>query len=1293
MVQSTCLSDEEISAYLRGLLSESESASFEDHLQGCARCESCLADLEESGDWLTRHLTLAPEQSVNDTRWQGCLDRLREIPIREPSAPSRVVAESKPRMVYHYVLGPRIGQGGMGVVYQSHHPQLHRPVAIKLLSATRATEAAAIGRFQREMRAAGSLDHPGIVRALDAGVWEGTYYFVMEYIDGIDLSRLVHRCGPLAVADACAVIVRAAEALQYAHEHQVLHRDIKPSNLILTRDGSVKILDFGLARVEHGDLHGHEATTMGRLIGTLDYLSPEQASGSLPVDERSDVYGLGATLYRLLTGKPPHGLSSNVPLMGYLKRLTEEEAPSVNDARADVAKPVADIITQLIACRCEDRPRSAGEVAELLAPYCAGSSLETLAHQSIVNQPIDVQDAGTRTLVQSPSDAASAEPDIGPRRGSNVGLHSVLVGVLGILVGLGSLTFWLNSGEGTIKIESEVDEVSLQLVENGEVAESIEVKPGDDSVSVRVGKYVLRLEGNVDSVRMDTEVVTLMRGDTRVVRITREADAKPSAAETLSPTRTVQAHLDRLDAEWALAKEKFGERHPQTEAARASLLKAKQEILSAVTGEEADARTNRGRTYRQWSDIVLRETEPKTVTEGVWAITELSSKETHQQTLETLLKVATWNESRSERPSCADYIAMLNMPRFRPNSDGTMRPITPTAEQTRWKTHYDWPSGYWQNLTAALVASLEKLPVTATVPKLLESVNGDESTAAQNIALMLIAKAANEASASDRAIVRELLRSGASPEVRAFAWHVWIRQLSQDPASVLDADVLSAPQSIRKSIVVTSLLEERIADGVLMGRLAAGLMIENVSIYHRLQISDFLTKLVSDPDSLRPEEKLFVEHVARQTVRRLATSPKEVAASVQSLQFIRALACANLLDEELKVQASERLHAVLSDQVAQRSKLSTIHSYKSFDELPVLLSAMTLVALDGKIPKELVEATLGDSISQELEELRASLFSDAMKTRLQAFQYLFPVQTGRMVLRACSESLGKKDAAGGWDINAYRSVSRVLQGWDEALLFAIFESESSDPELALALGRALERLQTVSRSELQLSLPLASFSDQMLSIALQEPLSGQGGFALRLAQLGGADSDQVFQIATSRLAEEQGEETRKWRVSTVDFSWLLECLAQKELRNRVEAELYDSIVDRLLNESFTRHSEATLTRCYISALEIRREQSLSDNADTLVGLAIGARSKRNFAWLGNRRNAGSREWQLVASYVPQEIVQAALESIIANPPLDEEILINLESKRNRLNQFGLKGPVLNLVNEAVTKISEAMEEA
>ena len=663
MVETACLSEEDLSAYIQGLLPEQDSQQVERHLTGCLRCEECVAELERSGDWLTRHLRLTPEIESADERWQNCLHRLREIPVQErETSDAEPVPELQPaRRIYHYELGTRIGQGGMGVVYRSHHPQLHRPVAIKLLSDSRATEPNAIARFKREMRAAGVLDHPGIVRALDAGVWEGTYYFVMEFIEGTDLSRLVHRCGPLEVADACALVFQAAEALHYAHRHQVLHRDIKPSNLILTHDGAVKILDFGLARVERGGIGGHDATTMGRLVGTLDYLSPEQASGDSNIGEQSDVYGLGATLYRLLSGRPPHGYSGQVPLLGFLKILTENDPPPIEEARRDVPRELASVIARSVAREPEDRPKSAGELAELLAPFAEQSNLDLLSKQAMAFRP--ASDSISAETVM-PGDPMREEPPRKPRVDSqstvSTWLRLFAASLLGVVLCYGGLTFWLETGKGRIKIESDVDNVSLQLLTDGEVTESIEVHPGKEEVRVNVGKYLLRLDGAVDSVRLDTSAVTLMRGDTRVVRIVREPQStaqstaqqtQPAAASGKEPIDQIHEHLTRLETQWKQLQATLGDGNAETAAALQRYVDSKQEILRVVTGETPDAKTSRGRTYQQWTDIVLRETDPATVIEAIQSLTELSTETTHVQTFATLIKIAAWNDSREETRS------------------------------------------------------------------------------------------------------------------------------------------------------------------------------------------------------------------------------------------------------------------------------------------------------------------------------------------------------------------------------------------------------------------------------------------------------------------------------------------------------------------------------------------------------------------------------------------------------------------------------------------------------------------
>lgn len=548
----------------------------------------------------------------------------------------------------------------MGVVYKSWHPQLHRPVAIKILSASRATDAPSIARFQREMRAAGGLDHRGIVRAVDAGVWQGTYYLVMEYIDGIDLSRLVQRSGPLNAADACEVIVQAAESLQFAHENQVIHRDIKPSNLILSRDGTVKILDFGLARLEQNGLASHDATTAGRLIGTLDYLAPEQAEGIESIDARSDIYGLGATLYRLLAGRPPHGSSQNRPILQYLQELTQNDPKPIETFRSDLPTQLCEIASQLLARDPKDRPATANQVAELLRPFAADSQLATLASESItvddadptevvnasVEMPLDGDSARSNSpnhLTTEETQGSNQQGGIERRRsgGNRFGSWVIAIALfMGAAGGWSGVTLWLKSGDASIQVESEVDDVSLQLIKDGRVASEIEVHPGDEVTRVRVGKYELRIAGATDHVRLDQNSLLLMRGDQRIVRITRDAVIPDQHEVSTSPPELPNDEL-----------------------------------------------TSKGRTYNRWTDIVLRETDPSTVVDVVRALASLSTPELHSQTYATLMNIARGNESRGSDVICDDYIGFLTH-REDKNSRKETRVGNSTQAEYMWNKLY-----------------------------------------------------------------------------------------------------------------------------------------------------------------------------------------------------------------------------------------------------------------------------------------------------------------------------------------------------------------------------------------------------------------------------------------------------------------------------------------------------------------------------------------------------------------------------------------------------------------------------
>jgi WD40 repeat protein/serine/threonine protein kinase len=255
-----------------------------------------------------------------------------------------------------FVLLERLGEGGMGQVFKARHRKLGRIVALKLIRKERLDNPDAVRRFRREIEAASKLSHPNIVLALDADEVNDTHFFAMEYVEGIDLAKHVKKHGPLPVDVACAYIRQAALGLQHAHERGMVHRDIKPHNLLLTaQTGTIKVLDMGLARLHSEAPAGMSSTSLteeGAVMGTPDYMAPEQARDSHSADIRADLYSLGCTFYFLLTGKVPFPGGS---LMDKLFRHQTHPPRSLLDLRPDVRPPVAAVVNRLLAKRPSDR--------------------------------------------------------------------------------------------------------------------------------------------------------------------------------------------------------------------------------------------------------------------------------------------------------------------------------------------------------------------------------------------------------------------------------------------------------------------------------------------------------------------------------------------------------------------------------------------------------------------------------------------------------------------------------------------------------------------------------------------------------------------------------------------------------------------------------------------------------------------------------------------------------------------------------------------------------------------------
>jgi hypothetical protein len=271
--------------------------------------------------------------------------------------------------VGRYKVLERLGSGGAGTVYLCEHIKVRRKVAVKVLPTVRASNPAAVGRFHREARAAGVLNHPNLVKCHDIDQEGELHYLVMEYVDGASLHEIVARTGPMAPVRAAQYIRQAALGLQHAHEAGLVHRDVKPANILVDRGGTVRVLDLGLARFFHDD---NDLLTLkydeNNVLGTADYVAPEQALNSHGVDIRADIYSLGCTFYFLLAGQPPFpgGKAAQKLIWHQVKPPTP-----VRNLRAEVPEEMAAVVAKMLAKDPRERYQTPGELAVALEPWAA----------------------------------------------------------------------------------------------------------------------------------------------------------------------------------------------------------------------------------------------------------------------------------------------------------------------------------------------------------------------------------------------------------------------------------------------------------------------------------------------------------------------------------------------------------------------------------------------------------------------------------------------------------------------------------------------------------------------------------------------------------------------------------------------------------------------------------------------------------------------------------------------------------------------------------------------------------
>ncbi len=966
----TCQSEATLRDYLEGFLPDEDSSAVAQHLEACETCGAIVSRLESGGDSLLAYLKLTPHDAAasdNDDHvvdWAACLDRLKGLPS-EDGPPAN---HARPAVVHHYRLMDVLGQGGMGVVYRSWHPQLHKAVAIKLLASTRAADAQAVLRFQREMRAAGTLDHPAIVRALDAGDSDGAHYLVMECVDGADLAKVVRRCGPLRVADACQIAVDAAEALHYAHQQGVVHRDVKPSNIMLTRSGRVKLLDFGLAALQSLEsVAGDGALSTGTLLGTLDYLSPEQAAGGGAVNASADIYSLGATLFKMLTAQPPHGDASG-PLLQQLRTISETPCPRVNTLRQDIPVKLADHLEQMLAIDPADRFTSAQEVADALRPFAAGAHLASLA------------EAASREEIIHEESSPASTPNRQTRRRLTHWALLLAACLLGVFLGAASVIIWLNTGEGRLEVYSDVDDVTLSLVK-GDDARPLEVSSGKGEVKVRAGKYEVRVASDSDQIVVEPNVIQVLRGGVLAVRVTKltgdaaktaPTEAKPDEvdwpAQLARQQKTLQQRLD--DAE-------------KTDANQADVQRLQRELalISELLGKDDVEPLFQGRSFNQWRDVLRSETDLETLGEAATAVFNLGAKSRPQDTLEVLAMTAERLDD-DFRHAEDEFIQVV---RVNPGI-GSPQYARQVAARGRAQPGESQILNPWGTSLWSLAGNVARLAIPEA--ELIEQLSRTKGR--QKLLLLVI-----HFKLRGDAVVDPVWRAQLTIQTRATddGVRALARFLQMHYQLATDEDILAALADESDKVIRAALLAmydaRNIAHpeqtGAALGRLLYQDFLEHNEItisrliYRRFELLQLLQATAGSPDSLPPDQVTStLASATAQIVALWERQDQNEQDVLPAATFVGYVATTGAIKPETAATASALLHKAMEGKLSQREAYSPNEQDQYINPESGLYGlALALAQIDGWLPDAVLEAKvdpdspLGKKLA-EWQEARSS---------------------------------------------------------------------------------------------------------------------------------------------------------------------------------------------------------------------------------------------------------------------------------------------------------------------------------
>lgn len=515
--REACLTGESMERLAQGELQTAELSRIEVHIESCEYCRRLLESAAFDSFWNNEVLpVLRIPSDVDgipcDQKADGHEDQELEsvLKLLGPTDDPHKLG----RIGIYEVVGI-IGRGGMGVVFKAFDAALNRFVAIKMLLPHLAVSGAARKRFAREGQAAAAVIDDNVLPIYSVAEWQGVPYLVTQYSRGVTLQKRVQDQGPLELKEILRIGMQTARGLAAAHAQGLVHRDVKPSNILL--DGTVEralLTDFGLARA----VDDASITRTGIIAGTPQYMSPEQARGG-SVDTRSDLFGLGCVLYTMCTGRPPFRAENSYAV---LRLITDAEPRPIQEVNPDIPDWLCEIVSKLMAKSPADRFESAGEVATLLE--------QSLAH---VQQPATVE---LPEQLRVPSNTQKS------RRLAAWTWMATAVAITAL--GLLGFVITLSSSEGTILIESAVDDVRIQVTQSDKVVRELTVTKAGQQIRVAAGTYEIVLEGNADGIAIENGQVNLRRGGTEIVKLTYQ-----HIARTTTPT------VGSTTADWASSEQ------------------------------------------------------------------------------------------------------------------------------------------------------------------------------------------------------------------------------------------------------------------------------------------------------------------------------------------------------------------------------------------------------------------------------------------------------------------------------------------------------------------------------------------------------------------------------------------------------------------------------------------------------------------------------------------------------------------------------------------------------------------